>query len=115
MADQLKMYIFVNNDLNISTGYLAAQACHITHVIIKELMINGNEIFPPSEEYIRFMKWDKNCTKVILRATESQLLELLKLKEARGFYDNGKITSLTAVGLFPTTEIPDIVNKCKLL
>jgi peptidyl-tRNA hydrolase len=115
MAEQLKMYIFVNSDLNISAGYLAVQACHVTHLIIKELMINGNEIFQPSEEYIRFMKWDKNCTKVILKATGEQLLELLKLKEARGFYDSGKITSLTAIGLFPTTEIPDLANKCKLL
>ena len=115
MVEQLKMYIFVNDDLNISTGYLAAQACHVTHMIVKELMINGNEIFPPSPEHIRFMKWDKNCTKVILRASSQQLLDVLDHKEARGFYDSGKITSLTAVGLFPSTEIPELVSKCKLL
>lgn len=118
MAEQynnLKMYIFVNDDLNIGVGYLAAQACHVTHLIVKELMINGNEIYPPSQEYINFVKWDKNCTKVILRARGEQLLELMKLPYARGFYDSGKFTALTAVGLFPSTETPEIVNKCKLL
>lgn len=115
-----KMYIFVNSDLEMSIGKIASQCCHITHVIVDELVRDGYESFPASDEYKTYLLWNKHCTKVVLKATNSQLLELMKMKDARAFYDNGKTTqvesgSLTVVGFFPSSNLEDLVKDYKLL
>jgi len=112
-----KMYIFINSDLNMSSGKIASQACHVTHRIIEELVRNGYEHFPTSNEYLTFMKWNKNCTKIVLKATHEQLLELLQLPNSRGFYDNYNMIQncLTAIGFFPSSDINDFTSKYKLL
>jgi peptidyl-tRNA hydrolase len=121
MIEPPKMYIFINSDLNMTAGKIASQASHITHQIVEELVRNGYEQFPPSEEYKTYMRWNKNCTKIVLRGTTEQLLELLKIPNSRGFYDNGQTTqgtanSLTVVGFFPCANIDGLdINKFKLL
>lgn len=117
----LKMYIFVNNDLHMTSGKISSQVGHIVHKIVDELVRNGYENFPPSVEYMNYMKWNKNCTKIVLKATEDQLKELLKLSNTRSFYDGNKTTqvpegSLTVVGFFPCVNIDGInIDNYKLL
>lgn len=120
MSGPPKMYIIINSDLNMEKGCIAAQVSHITHIIIEELVRNGYEKFPPSQEYMTFMKWKKCSTTIVLKAGESQLKELLNMKNARAFYESGQTTqvaegSLTVIGFFPSTEMSDIAKKFSLL
>lgn len=115
-----KMYILINSDLNMSAGKIASQACHITHMIVEELVRNGYEQFPPSNEYMTYMKWSKNCIKIVLKASNDQLLELSKNPMARSFYDGGNTTqvpvnSLTAVGFLPSADLDKLIDEYKLL
>ena len=66
------------------------------------------------------MKWRNHCTKIVLKASESELREILKRKDARYFIDSGQTTqvrsgSLTTVALFPCYEIEEFEKKYKLL
>lgn len=121
MSDNpVKMYILINSDLNMTAGKIASQACHITHRIVEELVRNGYEQFPPSNEYMTYMKWSKNCIKIIVKATNDQLLELLKNPMARAFYDGGNTTqvevnSLTAIGFLPSGDLDKLMDGYKLL
>lgn len=117
---QPKMYIFINSDLEMSSGKIASQCCHVTHVIVDELVRDGYESFPASDDYKMYLLWNKHCTKIILKASNEQLLELMKHKSARAFYDNGKTTqvesgSLTVVGFFPSCNLEELVKEYKLL
>jgi peptidyl-tRNA hydrolase len=120
MSEPPKMYIFINTDLNMTAGKIASQACHITHQIVEELVRDGYENFPPTAEYMTYMKWNKNCTKIVLKATTEQLEDLLKLPNSRAFYETGQTTqvalnSLTAIGFFPSSNLDNVVSKFKLL
>lgn len=120
MTEPPKMYIFINSDLNMTSGKIASQACHITHQIVEELIRNGYEQFPPSPEYMTYMKWNKNCTKIILKASNNELLDLLKLPNSRAFYESGQTTqvpinSLTAIGFFPCSTMDYVTHTFKLL
>ena len=120
MTDSIKMYIFINTDLDMTAGKIASQVGHIVHLIVDLLVRSGYESFPVSEEYKTYLKWNKNCTKIVLKATEKQLKELSKMKSARAFYDNGQTTqveqnSLTVVGFFPGSLDSDFVKDYKLL
>lgn len=108
-----KMYIFINRDLGMSPGKSASQVGHIVHTIVDELVRSSYESVSVPEDYINYMKWNKNCTKIVLKGTTSQLMELLKHKKARGFYDKGETTQgtenkLTVVGFLPGIEIDNI-------
>ena len=120
MDDSIKMYIFINTDLNMNAGKIASQTGHIVHRIVDELVRSGYEVHPPSNEYITYARWSRNCTKIILKATHEQLEFLMKLPNARHFIDSGPTTqvaqnSLTVVGFFPGTDLGDIVKDYKLL
>jgi peptidyl-tRNA hydrolase len=110
------MYIFINSDLNLSKGRMIAQACHVTSIIIENIIRQGYEVAPPPPSYFTFMKWRKQCTKIILKATTEQLKELMKLEGAVHFIDSGDRipdNSLTVVG-FPPSATMD-VKEYKLL
>ncbi len=112
------MYIFVNSDLNMRKGKIAAQVGHIVHKIVAEVVRMGYEMSPPPKQCFDYMKWDKEPIKIVLSATTEQLLELMKRKEARHFIDSGNDipdNSLTAVGFFPGTDLEDVVRNYKLL
>ena len=120
MTEPLKMYIFINNDLNMTSGKIASQTGHIVHLIVDELVRNGYEKFPVSNEYKNYMIWTRNCTKIVLKATTEQLMELMKLPNARSFTDSGPTTqveqnSLTVVGFLPCNTMADIIKDYKLL
>ena len=118
MSEPFVMYIFVNSDLNMSKGKIAAQCCHIVGIITEEIIRQGYEIYPPPKTYFDYMKWKNQCTKIILRATTEQLNTLMKLQNARHFIDNGERlpeNALTVVGFFPGSDISDRVKEYKLL
>lgn len=120
MTEPPKMYIFVNSDLKMTSGKIASQTGHIVHLIVDELVRNGYEKFPTSNEYKTYMTWTRNCTKIVLKATTEQLLELMKLPNARAFTDTGPTTqveqnSLTAIGFFPCNTMTDIIKDYTLL
>lgn len=114
------MYIFVNSDLKMTAGKVASQVGHIVHVIVDECVRESYETFPPSPLSLTYQSWNSCCTKIILKATEQELKELLNRKDARGFYDSGRTTqgtndALTAVGLLPGPPQDDLVAPYKLL
>ena len=112
------MYIFINSDLKMDKGKLTAQACHVTNLITENIIREAYEITPPSKVYFTYMKWKNQCTKIILKATTSELLELMKLPGATSFIDSGSRipdNSLTAVGFPPSSDLEEIVKNYKLL
>lgn len=118
MSKNLAMYIFVNSDLDLTKGRACAQVGHVVMLITDELVRDGYETFPPSENYINYMKWKNNCTKIVLKATTDQLIELKNKPNARYFIDSGErlgVNSLTCVGFFPGSLTDDFVKDYKLL
>lgn len=112
------MYIFVNSDLELTKGRACAQVGHVVMLLTDEIVRNGYESFPPSENYIKYMKWKNNCTKIVLRATTEQLNELKNKENARYFIDSGERLGnncLTCVGFFPGTLSDEFVKDYKLL
>ena len=104
--DEIVMYIFVNMDLQMSKGKMCAQCCHIVGKIVAEMVKKGYEEYPLSKELLEYKKWENQCTKIILRATQLELDELRKHVNARSFIDSGDRLpddSLTVVGFLPTT------------
>jgi peptidyl-tRNA hydrolase len=120
MTEQPKMYIFINSDLDMTSGKIASQTGHVVHLIVDELVRTGYEKFPMSEECKTYMKWNRNCIKIVLKANTEQLKELLKLPNSRAFIETGQTTqveqnSLTAIGFFPGALSQDDVKGYKLL
>ena len=120
MDKKIVMYIFVNSDLQMTKGKTCSQVAHVTQQITEEIVRIGYEIYPTPGAYFTYMKWKFNCVKIILKATEKELTELLKRQDARPFYDSGQTTqvesgSLTVVGLIPCYEIDEFTEKYKLL
>lgn len=106
------MYMFVNDDLKLSKGQLAAQCSHMAHVITDERLTAMYEEHPPSNDTLVYMRWRKNCVKIIKRATSTQLTELCKLPYARQFVDEAyhiPSGSVTVVGFLPKS--PTVVDR----
>jgi len=98
------MYIFVNDDLNMSKGQIVAQCCHMSSLITDECVTTIYEEHPPGIKTMRYLRWRENCVKVIKRATATQLKDLSLLPYARRFTDEGHripADSLTVVGFLP--------------
>jgi peptidyl-tRNA hydrolase len=118
--DEIVMYIFVNMDLQMSKGKICAQSGHIVGKIVAEMVKKGYEEYPLSKAFIEYKKWENQCTKIILRATQLELDELRKHSNARAFIDSGDRLpddSLTVVGFLPTTmsAMMNITENYKLL
>lgn len=114
--DETVMYLFVNNDLGMGKGKIAAQVGHTVQKLM-EILIPS-----PTPEY---KEWKTSSRKIVLKATESQLRELIenwkgKLKSV-SIYDAGCTQipdgSLTVVGFYPlfTREVPKQWKLFKLL
>lgn len=98
------MYIFANTDLGMVPGRLGAQVGHIVQKIIEELMRDQYETYPIPKHCDDYLRWKASPTKIILAATESQLLELMSRPGARAFYDDcDQGQQLTVVGFLPGT------------
>lgn len=118
MSDQPIFYIFVNSDLGMSKGMITAQIIHITQIITEELVKRCYETSPPPKECINYMKWKNIPTSIVLKATNEQLRELVKMEGAKGFIDSGNRipdNTLTVVGFYPNATMSDFVKDYKLL
>jgi PTH2 family peptidyl-tRNA hydrolase len=112
------MYIFINNDLKMDKGKIASQTGHIVQQIIE----NIKDVTVKKDFIDRYNVWKNNgSTKIILKASEKQLKELLKLPESVYIIDAGRTqipsNSLTAVGFYPNIKknMIDITKDYKLL
>lgn len=119
-TDKIVMYIVINNDLNMQKGKIASQVGHVVGLITEEIIRKGYETLKPSEQYLTYMKWRKDCTKIVLKAATEELYELIKHPEARYFVDTGNTTqvdpnSLTVVGFAPSDKLGNVVKDFKLL
>ena len=110
------MYIFVNNDIGLSPGAACAQTSHITQVLVDELVTDSFIEIKTPEHCIAYSKWKLNPVTVILKATYSELEELIKISGARTFTDEiDGVTIMTTVGFPPDcTKIGGITKKYKL-
>lgn len=116
LTDDLVLYIFVNSDLKLRPGRIAAQVSHITHILIDTITKDIYETVPIPHHCIRYLQWCKNPTTVILRATQSELIELLKLPDTLSFSDHIDTNiELTTVGMFPIKASLYDFSKYKLL
>lgn len=112
----MNMYIFANSDADMCPGRLAAQVGHVVQVIIEELLRDEYETTPTPVHCIDYLKWKTSPTKIILAATESQLLELMKQHGARAFYDTvSDQRQLTAVGFLPGSINKSDVRNYRLI
>lgn len=120
------MYIFVNYDLPWKPVKFVAQVAHVTQVITEEIIRTAFESMDGDYNvYERYMHWrdteQKIGTKVVLRATEAQLIELQKLPEARSIYDDcvfgdtKRSKCLTVVGFFPSYKMSEVAAGYTLL
>ncbi len=113
------MYIFVNNDLKMTKGKIASQVGHVVQLITEEIIRQGYEITPTPESYFTYMKWKNNCTKIVKKASATELQLLIKMKGARYIIDDGQTqvpaNSLTVVGFYPSAELNDFFKNYKLL
>lgn len=107
------MYAFVNNDLNMGKGKIAAQVGHAVGRLIKKL------IKRPTQEYI---DWDQSFyKKIVLKATAIQMKELSEMDSAMAIHDAGRTQipsgSLTVVAFPPRYQcnVPSCFSEYKLL
>lgn len=100
------MYLFVNTDLGMKTGKIAAQVGHAVQYIVENIVISGFEIHPPPAYYFTYMKWRNAAKKIVLKATQEQLLKLKEEPESVFVIDAGRTqipeNSLTVVGFYPS-------------
>ena len=117
--EKIVMYIVVNNDLDMKKGKICSQVAHLTQLIVEEVIRQGYELYPPPESYFTYMKWRQQCTKIILKASESELKDLMKVPGAKCIIDDGqtqvKPNSLTVVGFAPNANMGDMMKNFKLL
>ncbi len=111
--NNLHMYIFVNNELKMSSGKIASQVGHVVMAMTEHLLNNKK-----SDEYKLYLQWKLNGqSKIVLKATESDLLYLKDLPNSKYVIDAGitqiNPNSLTVVGFLPNIH-PEF-KKFKLL
>lgn len=122
--DQIVMYIIINNDLNMAKGKIASQTAHISGIIADEILRSAlsNPTKEQLDDYKLYDKWMKDdmYKKIVLKASEKQLLEFIKTeKKCRYVIDAGLTqiapNSLTVVGFFPRNDLKDKFKNFKLL
>ncbi|ARF10150.1 peptidyl-tRNA hydrolase [Hokovirus HKV1] len=103
--NEIKMYIVINDELNMTPGKIASQVGHVVQLIVDELVSNSYEE-GLTANVINYEKWKLNPTKIILKASGNRFDRLLELPNSRHFIDTGKTTQgtknkITAIGFFP--------------
>ncbi len=125
--DSYAMYIFVNTDLKMDKGKIGGQVGHVVQTIIEKILMDLIPMENPDDktkEIINsYIKWKAHSgiTKVVLKATQAELEDLMK--DSRSFHirDAGKTqiapNSLTVVGFCPAlkTTMAPITSGFKLL
>lgn len=107
MEKNIIMYIFVNSDLKMSAGKVAGQVGHLVQQIIEDIM----KMPLNSKTYKKYLEWNNSgSTKIILKATQEQIKDLVKNNNAFYVIDAGRTQiadgSMTVAGFYP-----DITSK----
>jgi PTH2 family peptidyl-tRNA hydrolase len=121
-VNSLYMYILVNNDVKMGKGKIAGQVGHVVGLITEEIVQNYYVERTDStiEAYNRYLSWKKKGhAKIILKATEEEIMSLIQKKECVYIKDAGKTqiapNTLTVVGFYPNVELKEKFNHLKLL
>jgi PTH2 family peptidyl-tRNA hydrolase len=121
-VNSLYMYILVNNDVKMGKGKIAGQVGHVVGLITEEIVHNYYVERTDStiEAYNRYLSWKKKGhAKIILKATEEEMVSLIQEKECVYIKDAGKTqiapNTLTVVGFYPNVELKEKFNHLKLL
>lgn len=119
-SKEFVMYIFVNNDLNMGKGKIAAQVGHIVEIMIEELVkaeLTSTKKKSFLEDYNTWKRTGRK--KIILKATEEEIKQLSHLDGAHCVVDAGLTQipsgSMTVVGFLPSGTKKDMFGKFKLL
>lgn len=109
------MYLFINNDLKMGKGKIGSQIGHCVQILLEDILENTKK-----DKYQDYLKWKKSgCKKIVLKASQIQLLELNKNDNSRSVYDAGLTQissgSLSTVGFFPTNKLENKFKDFKLL
>lgn len=115
------LYVVINNDLNMGKGKIASQVGHVIESIIEELVrteILSSNLKKTIVNDYNIWKYNGR-TKIILKGTTEELMELCKIDGAKYVLDAGKTQiesgSLTAVGFPPSKTKKELLKKFKLL
>jgi PTH2 family peptidyl-tRNA hydrolase len=121
ISEQLYMYVLVNNDLGMGKGKIAGQVGHVVGLLTEEIIRKSYESRKGAHDcYHRYMIW-KNTghAKIILKATQEQILSLIGQPESIYILDAGRTQiapdSLTVIGFYPSKELRDKFKDYKLL
>lgn len=118
MSDDYVMYIIINDDLKMQKGKICSQVGHSVQKLIENIL----EIYSVSKKektiYTNYKIWKNGCKKIILKASQNELLILQNDSNCISIYDAGKTqiepNSLTCIGFYPTNNT-DKFKKFKLL
>ncbi len=119
-SKEFVMYIFVNNDLNMGKGKIAAQVGHIVEIMIEEL-VKAELTSTKKKSFIEdYTIWKRTGRKkIILKATEEEIKQLSQIDGAHCVVDAGLTQipsgSMTVVGFLPSSTKKNIFSKFKLL
>lgn len=118
---QLYMYILVNDDLKMGKGKIAGQVGHVVGLMTEEIIRKSYETTRGVPDcYARYMVWKATGhAKVILKASQKQIEELLGEPETMYIRDAGRTqiapNSLTVLGFYPSADLKDKFKDFKLL
>lgn len=117
------MYILVNNDLKMDKGKIAAQVGHVIEKITEEIFTNRfltALTLEAQQDYQHRENWKLyGRTKIVLKASQNELIELIDTEKCRYILDAGRTqvapNSLTVVGFYPRNDLSEKMSKYKLL
>lgn len=118
---QLYMYVLVNDDLKMGKGKIAGQVGHVVGLITEEIVRKSYETAKGVPDcYARYMVWKATGhAKVILKASQEQIEELLGEPETMFIRDAGRTqiapNSLTVLGFYPSSNLKEKFKDFKLL
>lgn len=120
MSKPLVMYIIVNNDLQMGKGKIASQVGHVVQDIVEDIIIKKYESKKTLGICSDYNTWkSEGCKKIVLKATNAELMKLLTLDLAHYIVDAGKTQiepgSLTVVGFPPMRTMDEHMKQFKLL
>lgn len=110
--ENTRMYIFVNTELGMGKGKIAAQVGHVVQYIVEDILRNYYEKrLNGAKMFNAYTAWKvAKSPKIILKATQKEMEDLSKLPGSRMVLDAGKTQlpsgSFTVLGFLPS-EIND--------
>lgn len=79
--------IFVNNDLKMSKGQVAAQCSHVTQIVVDDIIRKKYESCGSDPECVLYEQWKITPTTLIFQANQQQMDEFASMPNARHFRD----------------------------